>query len=85
MMDLIKAQEIVRDIAVQRERWGKLYDASGTDINVLLDALVCLKDHIDANADDMVPKAELTRANRQLAASVAREAKLKAKLADQDG
>lgn len=82
MMDLIKAKEMVRDIAENRKRWGKMYDTSCYDVNDLMDALTVLSNHLDVVSKDLVPKSELTKANRQLAAAVAREAKAKSKLAD---
>lgn len=81
-MHIDKARQIVAHIVCQRERWGKQYDGSDWHMDQILDAIVAINGALAGVQQELVPKADLTKANRQLAASKAQYAKLKGKVAD---
>lgn len=70
-----QAVDILNHVVTQKERWGKQYNGSEMGVDTLMDALI-----VFAKADNeqyAELKAELSKANRQLAAANARETKLK--------
>ena len=84
-MDTLKAKEIIKHVADQRVRWGKLYLGDDIPWEQVMDALVWLSDQLDIMQHDLVPKADLTAANRKLAAAAARETKLRNDLKELKG
>ena len=83
-MNLDKAKQILTHIAGEKKRWGKHYDPARDTkytLSVILDAVAFIAEQLDQASDNTVDKAELTKVNRQLAASKARETGLKTKLA----
>lgn len=77
---LERAREIVAHVATERLRWNKLYDASDIGVDALMDSLVLLA---QADNERITGQDEkLTKANRQLGASKARETKLKKQVAE---
>lgn len=73
-MELATALQIAKDIAAMQTRWGKHYsitaDYTSSQVGEVIAALV-------TSAEDLVPKEQLTVANRQLAAAKARETHLR--------
>ena len=70
-----QAVDILNHVVTHKERWGKQYNGSEMGVDTLMDALI-----VFAKADNeqyAELKAELSKANRQLAAANARETKLK--------
>jgi regulator of replication initiation timing len=76
---LEKAIEIVETIRKARKRWGRAAGSAQYGTNDVLDALDVI---FDESNHDGPSKAELTKANRQLAACSAREAGYKERTGD---
>lgn len=74
-MDAETAQNLVLHIVREKERWGKHYDASDIGLESLLQALVFMSKEGSQETKDLREAVKLL--NRQLAASNARETKLK--------
>ena len=72
-MTIERARQIVTDVVKGRNQFGKWYVADDVGIHNLLDALIVIA-HTENKADADL-REQLTKANRQLAAAKAREAK----------
>ena len=80
-MSLEQAQQITRNIIALQKRWGKSAGMGQHNAEQLVEALLVLD--AEANVDGPT-KADITLANRQLAASKAREEGLKKRIAELD-
>ena len=76
---LEKSTALVQEIVKLRKRWGRSAGAGQYSMHDVLDALVVIFD--ESNIDGPT-RAELTKANRQLAAAGAREAGYKKRIAE---
>jgi hypothetical protein len=77
-MTLEQARAIVAEATEMRLRWGKMFSAKDIGEARLLDALVVFAKH--EGKHDVELKEQLTKANRQLGAALAREKKYRKKL-----
>lgn len=68
-------QEFISNVLADKKRWGKLYTNQDVPVNELLEALAQLAGEQDVL--ELVPKAALTKANRQITAAKAREGRLR--------
>lgn len=77
-MTLEQARAIVAEATAMRLQWGKMFQAKDIGEARLLDALVVFARH--EGQHDAELKEQLTKANRQLGAALAREKKYRKKL-----
>jgi hypothetical protein len=82
LIDIPAALTIVKHVVAERKRWGHQAGTAGYNTHTICDALIVLA---DAGNFDAPTREELTKANRQLAASAAREAGLKKRIAELTG
>lgn len=82
-MTFEQAEDILHSVVSNRIRWGKLYDGKDIGFKKLCDALVVIA-HAE-NKEATALRTTLTLSNRQLAASTAREGKLKKRIAELTG
>ena len=73
-----RAADIVSHIVREKERWGKHYDASDVGLEAMMQALVFMAKEGSEETQNLRESVKLL--NRQLAASNARETKLKREL-----
>lgn len=78
-MTLEKARQMILETAEERARWGNLFSLKYNK-SELMDAIVVLAEYVQELEEAQADTSELTKVKRQLAASQAREAKLKKKL-----
>jgi hypothetical protein len=71
-----EALEVVDTLIQEKERWGKMAGIGVLTTDQLIEAITKMRKvgRFDVNGDDL--QAKLTKANRQLGAAKAREAKL---------
>ena len=77
-MTLEQARAVVAETVAMRLQWGKMFSAKDIGEARLLDALVVFAQH--EGKHDAELKEQLTKANRQLGAALAREKKYRKKL-----
>ena len=70
-----QAKDILAHVVSQKERWGQQYDAGDIGLSGLMDALIVIAKEDNETYTSL--RAQLTKANRALGASNARETKLK--------
>lgn len=73
-MDIERAEDIVRHVIKEYERWGRLYDGRDIPQQDLLEALVFLFQNDSQETQDL--RQSLRRSQQELGASKAREARL---------
>jgi hypothetical protein len=73
-MNIEQAKDVLSHIVEQKLRWGKQYDASDIGLDKVTEALIALA---QGDGETTEVRKSLTKANRQLGASNARETKLK--------
>ena len=78
-----QAKDILAHVVSQKERWGLQYDAGDIGLSGLMDALIVIAKEDNEAYTSL--RAELTKANRALGASNARETKLKNELKELRG
>lgn len=76
------ARKIIAHVTKQRLRWGKNYTGDEYTSHTIMDAMVAINGALAGVQDDLVPKADLSKANRQMAAAKARETKLRNQIED---
>jgi len=86
-MNIDRAKDMMRSVAGNRKRWGKLGGFGEYHQDDIMEALVLVYEggYLDFDGTDLLGmKAELTKANRQTAAANARATKFQNQVAGRD-